>query len=165
MLLRFLHLPCSLAIVLCIIGGIRQSNADPKAQSSGKTYPKVGIVIFLLSLVEIIVLALLTLPRASRVPLAERRILHNVLLALPLLAVRLLYSMLVDFSTSDTFSTIHGYPYVQLGMSIIEEVIVVILYMAAGVAALMTRQHAGGSKSDCRDGNDSSDQRLPPAVG
>jgi hypothetical protein len=140
LLLRLLHIPCSLAIVLCIVGGVRQSNPDPKAQSSGKTNAKVGVVIFLLALVQIIFLALLTLPHASKVPLAQRRILHAVVLALPLLAIRLLYSLLANFSTSGTFSTIHGNPFVQLGMAIVEEIIVVVLYMAAGVAALRTYQ-------------------------
>jgi hypothetical protein len=104
--------------------------------SSGKTDTKVGVIIFLLAFVEIVVLALFTLPHAKRVPVAQKRILYAVLLALPLLAVRLLYSILVDFSTSSTFSVSDGSPYVQLGMAIVEEIIVVILYTAAGMAAL-----------------------------
>ena len=43
---------------------------------------------------------------------------------------------MVDFSSSSTFSVSHGSPYVQLGMAIVEEIIVVILYAAVGMAAL-----------------------------
>jgi hypothetical protein len=161
MLLRLLHIPCSLAVVLCIVGGVRQTNPDPQKQLSGKTNAKVGVVIFLFSFVEIVVLALFTLPHARRFHIAHRRILHAVLLALPLLAIRLLYSMLADFSTSNTFSAAHGNPCVQLGMAIIEEIIVVILYTAAGVAALMTPHQAVESKRGIGDGGDYHDQKLP----
>jgi hypothetical protein len=138
MLLRLLHIPCSLALVLCIVGGIRQTSTNSKVQSSGKTDAKVGIVIFLFSFVQIVVLALFTLPHAKKVPITQRRLLYAVLLALPLLMVRLIYSVLVDFSTSPTFSVSHGNPYVQLGMAIVEEIIVLILYTVVGVAALVT---------------------------
>ena len=136
MLLRLLHIPCSLAIVLCIVGGVRQTDPNSTSNSSGKVYTKVGVIIFLFALVEIVVLALLTLPNAKKVPIAQSRLLYAVLLALPLLAVRLLYSILADFSSSKTFSATQGNPYVQLGMAIIEEMIVVVLYAAAGLAAL-----------------------------
>jgi hypothetical protein len=158
MLLRLLHLPCTLAIVLCIVGGIHQSSSDHKVQESGKTYAKVGVVIFLIAFVQISILALITLPHARNVPTAQRRILRAALLALPLLAIRLLYSILVDFSTSSVFSTTRGNPFVQLGMSIIEEVIIIVLYLAAGVAALMATHQDGGARSGFA-GGDYPDQR------
>jgi len=161
MLLRFLHIPCSLAVVLCVIGGIRQTDHDPKKISSGKTFSKVGVVIFLLSFVEIAVLALFTLPHARKVPIAQRRILHAVLLALPLLAIILLYSMLANFNVSNALSVVHGNPCVQLGMAIIEEFIVVIVYTAAGVAGLITSHQAGVTNRGFGDGGDYRDQRLP----
>jgi hypothetical protein len=160
-LLRLLHVPCSLAIVLCIVGGVRQTNSDPKAQSSGKTDAKVGVVIFLFSFVEIAVLALFTLPHTRKVPIAQKRLLYAVLLALPLLAVRLLYSILADFSTSKTFSVSHGNPYVQLGMAIVEEIIVVILYTAAGVAALGAAYQAVAMNPELGHGGNTYSQGLP----
>jgi hypothetical protein len=160
MLLRLLHIPCSLAIVLCIVGGVRQSSSDSKSQSAGKTNSKVGVVIFLLSFVEIIVLALLTLPHARKVPNAQRRLLHAVLLALPLIAVRLLYSILADFSTSTTFSPSHGNPYVQMGMTMIEEITVIVLYVAAGLAALGTAYQTVPKNPELDDGGNIQSQEL-----
>jgi hypothetical protein len=165
MLLRLLHLPCSIAIVLCIVGGVRQSNSDPKVQASGKTNAKAGIVVFLLAFVQIAILALVTLPRARKVPTAQRRILHAVLLALPLLAIRLLYSILANFSTFSTFSTTHGNPCVQLGMAVIEEIIIIVLYLAAGVAALITTHQDGEAKRGFGDGGDYPGRRLPHDTG
>jgi len=161
MLLRFLHIPCSLALILCIVGGVRQTNPDPKVQSSGKTNAKVGVVIFLFSFVEIFILALFTFPNAREIPISQRRVLHAVLLALPLLAIRLLYSTLAGFSTSNTFSAAHGNPYVLLGMAIVEETIVVLLYTAAGVAALSIPHQNVPTKRGFSGGGDYDDQMLP----
>jgi hypothetical protein len=143
-LLRLLHVSCSVALILCIVGGVRQSNpnSDPKAVSSGKTLAKVGVIIFLVSFIQVVALALLTLPQAKKVHVAQKRLLYAVLLALPLITVRLIYVILANFSTSTTFSISRGDPYVQLGMAIIEEMIVVMLYTAAGFAALGTTYQA-----------------------
>jgi hypothetical protein len=165
MLLRLLHLPCSLAIVLCIVGGVRQSNSDPKVQASGKTNAKIGVIIFLLAFVQIAILALITFPHARKIPTAQRRIIHAVVLALPLLAIRLLYTILANFSTYSTFSTTHGNPCVQLGMAIIEEIIIIVVYLAAGVAALITTHQDGRAKRGFGDGGNYPDQRLPHNTG
>jgi hypothetical protein len=160
MLLRLLHLPCSLAIVLCVVGGVHQSSSDPKVQASGKTNSKVGVTIFLLAFVQIVILTLVTVPHARQIPTAQKRILYAILLALPLLAIRLLYSILAGFSTSTTFSTTRGNPCVQLGMAVIEEIIIIVLYLTAGVAALRTSHQDGGAKRGFGDGVEYANQSL-----
>ena len=58
-----------------------------------------------------------------------------ILAALPFLAVRLLYSILADFEDNNTFNIINGNATVQLCMAVIEEFIITIFFLAAGLAA------------------------------
>ena len=68
-------------------------------------------------------------------PWGEKRILIAVLAALPLLAIRLLYSLLSDFANNNTFSILDGDATVQLCMALIEEMIVAVIFLAAGLVA------------------------------
>ena len=68
-------------------------------------------------------------------PQGETKIYLAVVAALPFLAVRVLYSILADFENNDTFGILNGNAYVQLGMEIIEEMIVAIMFLAAGLLA------------------------------
>jgi hypothetical protein len=135
-------MPCTLALILCIIGGTRLTSSDPTKQSSGKTFAKVGIIIFIVSFLDIVLLALFTIPASRKVPSSERRIFHAVLAAFPFLVVRLLYTVISDFSNSKKFAVYGGDPYVQLGMALIPELIVVLLYSVVGLTAPSVRNQA-----------------------
>ena len=67
--------------------------------------------------------------------MGEKRIVYAVLAALPLIAVRLLYSLLADFANNSTFNILFGNATVQLCMAIIEEMIVVVFFLIAGLLA------------------------------
>jgi len=75
----------------------------------------------------------------------EKRILLAVLAALPLLAVRLLYSLLADFANNSTVSILGGNATVQLCMAIIEEMIATIMFLAAGITAPSIKNMERGS--------------------
>lgn len=130
-----LHLPILLALVLAIIGGTRISSSDSSKHSSGESFEKAGAIIFLVSYLAIVAFTVLTMVDSHNLPQGEKRILYAVLGSLPLLAVRLLYSLLVDFANNNTFNIINGTPTVQLCMAIIEEFIVTILFLVAGLVA------------------------------
>jgi hypothetical protein len=55
--------------------------------------------------------------------------------ALPLIAVRLLYSLIGDFSddTTNQFSIVNDSPEIQLAMATIEELLVVLMFAILGV--------------------------------
>ena len=80
-------------------------------------------------------LAALTMANVRNLPWGEKWILIAILAALPFLAVRLLYSILVDFEDNNTFNIINGNATVQLCMAVIEEFIITIFFLAAGLAA------------------------------
>lgn len=66
---------------------------------------------------------------------SQTRIFICVLVTLPLIAVRLLYSLIGDFSNdpNNQFSIINGSPKIQLAMATIEELLVALLFSLLGV--------------------------------
>ena len=137
-LLEMLHIPILLALILSIVGGTRISSPDSSKHSSGASFEKAGAIIFLVSYIAIAAFATFIMIECRNLPPGEKRILYTVLGSLPLLAVRLLYSLLVDFEDNSTFSIVDGNATVQLCMAIIEEIIVTIFCLLAGVVAVTT---------------------------
>ncbi|KAM0805148.1 hypothetical protein BDR22DRAFT_817632 [Usnea florida] len=134
-LLELLHIPILLALILAIVGGTRISSSDTSKHSSGETFEKAGVIIFLVSYLAIVAMAVLTLAESRSLPTGEQRILYAVLASLPFLAVRVLYSILADFVDNSTFNILDGNVTVQLCMAIIEEFIVACFYLMSGFAA------------------------------
>lgn len=64
---------------------------------------------------------------------SQKRLFLGIFMALPLIAVRLLYSLITDFGNNPKFSLIDGDTGVQLGMATIEEFIVVCMYTILGL--------------------------------
>ena len=130
-LLEILHLPILLALILAIVGGTRISSSDSSKHSSGETFEKAGGAIFLVCYLGILAFTILTAAELRNLPWGEKRILYAILASLPLLAVRLVYSLLADFADDSTFNIVDGNATVQLCMAIIEEFIVTVFLIGA----------------------------------
>ncbi len=143
-LLEALHLPILLALILAIIGGTRISSSDVSKHGSGESFEKAGAIIFLISFIAICAFAILTMMESRNLPSGEKRILYAVLGSLPLLAVRLLYSLLADFKDDSTFNIVDGNATVQLCMAIIEEFVVTFFFLLAGFVAPALNSLANG---------------------
>ena len=133
--LELLHIPILLALILAIVGGTRISSSDVSKHSSGETFEKLGVIIFVVSYLAILAIAVLTIAESRSLPTGEQCILYAVLVSLPFLAVRLLYGILADFVDNSTFSIINGNLTIQLCMSIIEEFFVTCFFLVSGFAA------------------------------
>ena len=140
-----LHIPILLALILSIIGGTRISSSDSSKVSSGHSLEKGGAIIFLISYLAIVAFAIFTFAELRNLPEGEKRILYAVLASLPLLAVRLLYSLLADFEDNSTFNIVDGNATVQLCMAIIEEFVVTLFFLASGVVALAPNSLVNGA--------------------
>ena len=138
--IRILHIPCILGLILAIVGGTRLSSGDPSRQSSGEHFEKAGGLMFVAVYIVLVGLCLLTFTGIQSLSWSERRIFGAICAALPLLAVRLLYSILSDFLDNSTFSIFDGNATVQLCMAVIEEFLITIIYLIAGVLATPTRE-------------------------
>jgi hypothetical protein len=73
---------------------------------------------FLIIYILLFGLVVITVKDVGNAPRGEKRIYFAVVAALPLIAVRLLWSILAAFANSSTFSIASPQPYVQLFMAI-----------------------------------------------
>jgi hypothetical protein len=142
-LLRGLHIPCILALVLVIIGGVNLADSDPSKEARGKTFSKAGVIIFVCAFIILVVIAVIMIPSTRNAPSFEKRILYAVLAAFPFLAVRLVYTIIASFSSLPRFSIRTADPILQLVMVTLEELVVVLLYLLVGwMAPRETKQTA-----------------------
>jgi hypothetical protein len=123
------------ALILCIAGGSDEasSSSSPSDIKSGRTDVKWGIGIFVAIYVFLVVLAIYSMFEVGKTARGEKRILVAVILALPLIGSRLLYSVLDTFDNNHTFNLINGSAIVQLFMATLEEALVVIMYALVGL--------------------------------
>ncbi|KAL9598447.1 MAG: hypothetical protein Q9219_004483 [cf. Caloplaca sp. 3 TL-2023] len=133
--MQVLHLPAVIALALAVVGGVRLSASGGSTQHSGKEFAQAGISIFMAVFGMYLILGILTLAAFRAVRQSERCILYGILLVAPFLFLRILYAMLAVFRDNDTFGIVNGNPMAQLGMGIIEEMIIVIIYDGVGIIA------------------------------
>ncbi|KAF2423793.1 hypothetical protein EJ08DRAFT_423000 [Tothia fuscella] len=128
---RLIQIVISVGLILSIVGG---TNLNTNSDGSVKigTESKVGIILYIVAFVACIVVCLLSLPQLSWVPKEERKISIAVLLAFPFIGIRLLYSVLAVFLHNHNFSIYNGSVGVHVGMAVVEEFIVVFIYIFLG---------------------------------
>jgi hypothetical protein len=122
-----------IALILAISGGTDQASSDLAEHGTGKTETHAAIILFLLIYIATCLLWVVTVRDLHKMESSQRRIFFCVFLALPLIAVRLLYSLISDFGHSPRFSLIDGDIKIQIVMATIEEFAVVCLYTILGL--------------------------------
>ncbi|KAL3465914.1 hypothetical protein BJX64DRAFT_284849 [Aspergillus heterothallicus] len=94
---------------------------------------RAAIILFLLIYIALAALWILTVRDLSTMSASQKRIYFAVFLALPFLAVRVLYSLLGVFGEHSQFAMFGGSVAVRLGMAVVEEFVVVLVYTVTGV--------------------------------
>ncbi|KAL4779040.1 hypothetical protein BJX76DRAFT_365650 [Aspergillus varians] len=130
---QLLHIPALISLILAISGGTDQASSNPSDQHSGKHESRAAIILFVLVYVALALLWVITARDLPVLVTSQRRIYFAVFLALPFMAVRLLYSLIGGFGHDRRFSVVDGDTAVQLGMATIEEFVVVLVYTILGV--------------------------------
>lgn len=123
------------ALILCVTGGMDATDTNPSDRASGKSHTRIGVMIFFAIYLILGALSIITMKDFGRADQSEKRVFLAVLAALPLLAVRILYSILSAFSNNSVFSILDGNAVVRLFMAIIEEFLIVLFYTIAGLIA------------------------------
>ncbi|KAJ5121847.1 hypothetical protein N7448_002978 [Penicillium atrosanguineum] len=132
-IIQLIQIPALIALILAISGGTDQASSNVSDQKSGKTETRAAIILFLVIYLAACFFWVITVRDLGRMVSSQRRLFLGVLLALPFIAVRLLYSLIVDFANNPKFSFVDGDPTIQLGMATIEEFIVVVMYTILGL--------------------------------
>ena len=134
---RHMHLAevfITIGLILSIIGGV---NAGEDYRETGNYGPqplsKTGLALFIAAFVLLALTAATLTPLIRHAEQGERRILLAVLLSLPFLLVRCVYSALAIFSNEKKFDLMDGDVTVVLCMALLQEAVVVVLYEGAGL--------------------------------
>ena len=128
---RAVQLVITLGLILSIVGGTNSISST--GVYTTQTTSKVGVVLFIVSYVALVLIAVLTTLNFSFAEAGEKRLDFAVILALPFILVRLAYSALAVFSHHHEFKLIGGSVAIQAIMSVLMEFIVVFIYLVVGV--------------------------------
>lgn len=126
---------------MAISGGTDQASSDVSDHASGKSETRAAIILFLLIYIAACILFLITMRDLRTMEPSQQRIYICIFFALPLIAVRLLYSLISDFGSDPKFSLIDGDTSVQLGMATVEELLVVLMYTILGLVTPRSSIH------------------------
>jgi hypothetical protein len=141
-----------IALILAISGGSDQASSNTSDQASGKTETRAAIILYLLIYLAACTLWTITVRDASLMVSSQKRIFYCVLLALPLIAVRLLYSLISDFGNNPQFSLINGDTKIQLVMATLEEFAIVLMYTILGIVTPRSFQNAAPVETQEQNG-------------
>jgi hypothetical protein len=120
----------TIGLILSIAGGTSSITPDGKYQPQSTS--KAGVVLYLLALIALGVIALITATKLSNGPKDDTRIAWITILAMPFIFIRLLYSFITVFSTNKHFNPATGSVVIHVFMAILEEFIVVLMYLFIG---------------------------------
>ncbi|KAF2119624.1 hypothetical protein BDV96DRAFT_540673 [Lophiotrema nucula] len=128
---RLIQILITVGLILSIAGGSSNStNSDGQLKVS--TTSRVGIVLYIVAFVALVLVFFLSVLHSSIIPHNERRVPLAVLFALPFILVRLVYSACSVFLHNHLFNIINGSVVVLVVMAVLEEFIVVVVYLILG---------------------------------
>lgn len=137
-----IHIVILVALVLSIVGGT-STKTTPDGTVDIPATSKAGSILYVAAFAAEILICLISIPSWSYVPMVERRAGIAVLCAFPFIGARILYSVLAIFLHDNTFSLYNGSVAAYVAMAVVEEMIVVMLYVVLGF--LLPRTQGGGS--------------------
>lgn len=132
-IVKIVHTPAVIALILCIIGA---TNASSPSTIDSEDTVKIGVILYTVVLIMLVILTFGACSALRKTGEGEGILLLAVICALPFIAVRLLYTLLAVFAKSKTFKLATGTTQsnsVALFMSVLEEMAVVVIYIAAGL--------------------------------
>jgi hypothetical protein len=92
-----------------------------------------GIILYAVVFVMLGLLTTIAVCYTRKVPDQERILIKAIVLALPFILVHIIYSLCAAFSDNSAFDPISGSVTIFLFMSVLEEMIVVVIYIYAGL--------------------------------
>lgn len=128
-LIRVFQTPAAVALILCIIGA---TSADDPSTIPRQGALRAGVVLFAVLAIALCLLALGAVVGLNSTGRGEKAILLGICLSLPFLLVRVSYALLGCFGGSE-FNVVEGSAGVDLGMAVLEEMVVVFIYLWVGM--------------------------------
>ena len=129
-IVKIVHTPAVVALILCIIGA---TNASSPEQIDSQSMIHIGIILYTVVIVILIILTIGAWIGHLGTNGGEPLLVVAVICALPFIFVRLLYSLLSVFSGDQRFNQFTGSETIALFMSVLQEMVAVMIYIAAGL--------------------------------
>jgi len=138
---RITQILIAIGLILSIVGGT--NSISPSGTFTVQTTSKAGVLLYVVGWVILTLRTIFTIPQFSS-HTGEKRIAIAVIIALPFIAVRIIYSLLAVFLHNHDFSLINGSVTIWVVMAVLEEFFVVIIYLAVGWKAEALPAHKRG---------------------
>lgn len=133
-MIKLIELVILVGLILGIVGGVDASNNYVNTGIYQATkLSKASTALFIVSWVAIVVATIIISFSASYAEQGEKRLLLAVALSLQFLLVRLVYSILTVFTHNKNFSMLSPNVTILLCVALVEEFIVVIIYLGVGL--------------------------------
>jgi hypothetical protein len=127
---RVTQLGITVGLILSIVGGTSSVSSSGVYDSQGTS--KAGVILYIVCYIAIGATALLTLINSCYLTTEESRIAWAVIIAMPLISVRLIYSLLITFDHSHQFNILSGSALIHALMAVLEEMLTVLIYLGIG---------------------------------
>ena len=132
-LLRIAQLLAIMGLILCIVGA---TDAPSPQDIYSESTIHVGIILFAVVTANLLLFAIAACITQTRNRDSETRLVLAVLCALPFIAVRVAFALLVLYAHDKTFKAVGGSKTAELLMSVLPEIVVTIMYLITGVTLL-----------------------------
>ena len=142
---RMIHIPIIVGLILAIISGVKSFSSNPSTVIESHQFLEAASILYVLGLAGITFICITLLGRRQSTVQGETRLLYAVMLSLPLILVRIIYTIITAFdhdsSTFSIVSTTHAAVIVQGIMSVLMEFIVVAIYITVGFSVGKVARH------------------------
>ncbi|KAK5128948.1 hypothetical protein LTR85_000281 [Meristemomyces frigidus] len=127
---KIVHLPAVIALILCIVGA---TSAASPAEIDSEVTVHIGVILYTVVFAMLAFLTLVAYLANRRSKQGEGPLILAVSAAMPFIFIRLLYSLLAAFSHAPAFNPVTGSTTASLFMEVLEEMVVVVIYIATGL--------------------------------
>lgn len=127
---RLLQLLVSLGLILSIVGGT--SSISSSGVYTAQTTSKAGAILYVVAYLALCLVTVVAVLKISSVRHGDSRLVWAVVVAMPFIFVRLVYTVLSVFKHDHDFSVISGSVIVLVFMAIVEEILVILTYLFVG---------------------------------
>jgi hypothetical protein len=160
-MLYIIYAAVVLSLILGIVGGIDAGNSfEQKHVFHPGTLNKASSIILITCCIAIVAITALISIFKSHIEPGENRLYLAVVLALPFLLVRLVYTGFSTFSYNPKFNILDGNTTIFICMALIEELIIIIIFEVAGLA-LRRQVKEDLERAGQIDSSNSSDAKQP----
>ena len=129
-LVKVVHIPALIGLILCIVGA---TNANNATQIESESTVHIGIILFTVVYGILLLLELIAIVIRRKKCQGEYLLIAGVAVAMPFIAVRLLYALLATFSHNHIFNPVTGSQTISLFLDTLMECIVVLVYIWVGL--------------------------------